>query len=153
MNPLRHYVYGSRQRVPLLHYSACLVYVANPLYSYGGMRLQSCMPKFQQALCKWPSDDFKQSLKNELETLEAGVLPLEKGVSQGGMVDDSNITVTVLNVRDSGIAIEAKLGVFFTEVVICCGCGDDPMPVNAYCEMQCLINKDTADAEFQVLEE
>jgi len=109
------------------------------------------MPKLQRALRDWPSDNFKQTLKNEIEAFERGVLPLEKGVSQGGMVDDSHVTVTVLNVQDSGTVIEAKLGIFFTEIVICCGCGDDPMPVNAYCEMQCLVNKETADVEFNVL--
>jgi len=108
------------------------------------------MLKLKQLIHHWPSGDFQRILKREIESLAPGSLPLHKGVSQGGMVDDSDISITVLNVHDTDTRIEAKLGVFFTEVVICCGCGDDPMPINAYCELLCTLDKKSAEMVFQV---
>lgn len=109
------------------------------------------MPKLLNSLRDWKSDSFAQTLKIEIENLRAGALPLEKGVSQGGLVDDSNIAVTVLGVTDDGDKIQANVGIFFVEVVGCCGCGDEPMANNAYCEMQIKIDKETAEAEMLVL--
>lgn len=93
---------------------------------------------------------FKQRLKFELENLKQGVLPLEKGLSQGGLVDDSDISVTVLNHQDDESKITAKIAVFFTELVGHCSCSDDfeLSAYNAYCEMRVCIDKQTAEVEF-----
>jgi len=109
------------------------------------------MPKLANSLHDWNTDVFSRTLKHELEHLPAGTLPLEKGVAQAGMVDDSNITATILNFSDNDKMIQAKVGIFFTEIVINCGCGDDPMPTNAYCEMRITIDKTTAKTEFNIL--
>lgn len=109
------------------------------------------MPKFLKSLRDWQSDSFAQSLKSEIESLETGSLPLDKGVSQGGYVDDSNIAVTVLSITDAGHAVWATVGVFFTEIIAGCSCGDDPMPQNAYCKLQVRIDKSTAETEFTVI--
>jgi hypothetical protein len=111
------------------------------------------MPTLACALRAWPSRSFAQALKRELEDLHIRYLPLEKGTTHGGMVDDDALTVTVLGVEETGEYILAKIGVFFTEIVICCGCGDDPMSVNAYCQMQVVINKQSAEASFELLED
>ena len=110
------------------------------------------MLNLKQSVNCWPSEEFQRILKKEVESLQCGSLPLEKGLSQGGMVDDSNITATILSVNDSGSKIKTKLGIFFTEIVICCGCGDDPMPVNAYCELVGVLDKKTADVVFHSCE-
>ena len=109
------------------------------------------MLKLPNILSTWNKVTFQQTLKSEIESLPAGSLPLEKGTTEGGYVDDSNISVTVLQTHDDEQFIQAKLGIFFTEIVICCGCGDDPTPKNAYCEIQVQIDKSTADAHFTVL--
>ncbi len=109
------------------------------------------MPKLANSLHDWNTDVFSRTLKHELEHLPSGSLPLERGVSQGGMIDDSNITATILNFSDNDKMIQAKVGIFFTEIVINCGCGDDPMPTNAYCEMRITIDKTTAKTEFNIL--
>lgn len=109
------------------------------------------MPKLLNSLHAWGSDSFFQTLKNELEQLEPGVLPLNKAVLQGGYVDDSRITATVLHANEDEHAIQARVGIFFTEIVINCGCGDDPMETNAYCLLQISIDKTTGQAEFEVL--
>ena len=46
--------------------------------------------------------------------------------------------------------IQAKVGVFFNEIIGGCSCGDDPLSENAYCELQVSIDKVTAEAEFSV---
>lgn len=105
------------------------------------------------SLQSWNTDSFSHNLKNEIESLSSGLLPLEKGTTQGGMIDDGHITVTVLTFSEGENSIQAKLGVFFTEIVICCGCGDDPMETNAYCEMLATIDKITAETAFVILNE
>ncbi|BCB26240.1 hypothetical protein SKTS_11260 [Sulfurimicrobium lacus] len=109
------------------------------------------MPKLANSLRNWPSAAFTQTLKDEIGALESGTLPLQKGVSQGGYVDDSNLTCTVLRVTDDERTIHARVGVFFTEIVASCGCGAEPMPQNAYCEMLVSIDKASAEAQFAVL--
>lgn len=106
---------------------------------------------FPTALRDWASDSFKQTLKSEIESLETGTLPLEKAISQGGYVDDSNITATILSISDDTRVIKAKTGIFFTEVVGGCNCNDDPVEVNAYCEIVINIDKKTARADIDVL--
>ena len=85
--------------------------------------------------------------------MKAASLPLHLGVSQAGMVGDEAITVMVLNSHDAGQKIEVKLGVFFTEIVINCGCGDDPMLINAHCELLISIDKLTAETTAQLFVE
>lgn len=109
------------------------------------------MPNFFHSLHAWPSVSFFQALKNELEQLEPGTLPLHKAVTQGGYVDDSHITATVFHAEEDNGAIHVRVGIFFTEIVINCGCGDDPMETNTYCTMQIRIDKDTGQAEFEVM--
>ena len=87
----------------------------------------------------------------ELEQLASGSLPLEKAVTQGGYVDDSHITATVLHADADAGAIHARAGIFFTEIVINCGCGDDPMETNAYCEMRIRVDKTTGQADFELV--
>jgi len=111
------------------------------------------MTTLANSLHDWNTDVFSRTLKNELEHLPAGTLPLDKGVAQGGMVDDNNLTASVLSFNENETAIQAKAGIFFTEIIINCGCGDDPMPTNAYCELQITINKTTAETEFRLFQD
>lgn len=111
------------------------------------------MIKLLNALNAWPSASFSQILKTELEHLETGSLPLDKAVRQGGYVDDSRITATVLSAKENATTIHARAGIFFTEIVINCGCGDDPMETNAYCELQISIDKTSGQTAFAVLQD
>jgi hypothetical protein len=109
------------------------------------------MLKLNAALQAWNTTAFAPTLKAGLEVLAPASLPLHEGVSQAGMVDDKPITATVLSSREREGAVETKVGVFFTEIVINCGCGDDPMPINAYCELLISIDKVTAEATITVV--
>lgn len=108
------------------------------------------MTKLIHALSDWKTDAFASTLRAEIMNLETGILPLEKGVFQGGYIDDSNIEVTVLGAADDEKHVHAHVGIFFTEIVACCGCGDEPMAQNAYCEVEVSINKTNAKAVFSV---
>lgn len=109
------------------------------------------MIKLLNSLDAWQSALFSQTLKNELEQLLPGSLPLYKAVRQGGYVDDNHVTTTILSFGEDAQTIQAKAGIFYTEIVVNCGCGDDPMETNAYCELQIWIDKTSGKAEFEVL--
>jgi hypothetical protein len=103
---------------------------------------------FRKSLSSWNSDTFASVVKQELESLDVDSLPLAQCTSQGGYVDEGPITATILSVRDQPDRIDVKAGIFFTEIVINCGCGDDPMPINGYGEMSVQIDKSTGHAAF-----
>lgn len=109
------------------------------------------MASFPNALRNWTSDSFNQVLKKEIENLKANTLPLANGISQGGHVDDSNITATILSVTDNQSVIDARTGIFFIEIVGGCNCNDDPIEINAYCELVISIDKTTAKASIVAL--
>ncbi len=108
------------------------------------------MTMLSDALHDWGTASFSRTLCEGLKGLESGILPLDQGVYQGGFIDDSDMEVTVLGVRDERNCIQADVGIFFTEIVACCGCGDEPMAQNAYCEIEIEICKFTAEAVFRV---
>lgn len=110
------------------------------------------MITFSQSLQHYPTKEFSRILKSEIEMCDKKLLPLEQGTMQGGYIGDDAITATVLRLVDQPGTIQAHVGIFFTEIVICCGCGDDPMPANSYCEMRFDINKQTAEAEIKVID-
>jgi hypothetical protein len=99
----------------------------------------------------WSGTDFSQVLKDEIESLGPGVLPLQQCTTQGGNIDDSDISVSVLSCGESGDTITAKLGIFFTEVVGGCNCHDDPVRENGYCEIGISIDMQTAIARLSPL--
>ncbi|MBT8130453.1 MAG: glucosamine--fructose-6-phosphate aminotransferase [Gammaproteobacteria bacterium] len=94
---------------------------------------------------------FEKILKRELEALPAGTLPLHRGTSRGGYVDDSDISTTVIHVEQGEHRVLCKVGIFFTEIIAGCSCGDDPFTENAYCELMVSIDKTTAETEIEVI--
>ena len=110
------------------------------------------MPKLPKSLSDWPSDTYARTIKNELQSLEQGTFPLEKGLTEGGKVDDSNITVSVFESSDNDQQIQTKVAVFFTELNGGCSCGGDaPYEMHAHCTLMVNINKSTAEATFEVV--
>ena len=110
------------------------------------------MPLLPNSLSDWSTDAYNRTIKNELQALEQGILPLEKGLNAGGKVDDSNITVTVFKSSDTEQKIQTKVTIFFTEMDGGCSCaGDDPYELHAHCTMVVSIDKSTAEANFEVV--
>lgn len=110
------------------------------------------MPGLAESLAHRGTDAFPHALKHEIESLPPATLPLYAGLTQGGLVDDTCLTATVLHTREERDAVFAKIGIFFTEIVAGCSCGDEPMAVNVYCELGVNLNRHTLEAEFQSLE-
>ena len=96
----------------------------------------------------WGGGAFPAALKRELRALPAGSLPLQRGTAQGGLVDDSDIAVTLLQATEEPAVLRLRIGVFFTEVVGGCSCGDDPVAANAYCELGLEIDRHDATVRF-----
>lgn len=111
------------------------------------------MIDFSECLSHYPSKEFSRQVKAVIEQCDRKQLPLEGATTQGGYISDEAITATILRVTDEGGHIQVLAGIFFTEIVICCGCGDDPMLVNAYGEMFFSIDKLTAETEIRIVQE
>ena len=109
------------------------------------------MLHLNQSLTAWNTSDFGSVLKKELEACNLDQLPLEKGTSQGGYAGTDSIAVTVNHFSDTDPALMGSVGIFFTEIVINCGCGDEPMSINAYCELRVSIDKSTAAARIVII--
>ncbi len=94
---------------------------------------------------------FAARLKTAITQLPPGSLPLQQATTQGGLVDDSQIAVTVLGSQRGDNEIVARVGVFFEEVVGGCNCHDDPVSVNGYCTLQVRIDANTGEAKFLLI--
>ena len=115
-------------------------------------KMQKSRPGLVNTLREWPHGSWKSVLKHEIEALPSGSLPLEKAVTRCGIVDDSDISVTVINACQNAVSIQAKLGVFFTEIVAGCVCGEDPTAENSYCELLAHIDKITGAVDFELIQ-
>ncbi len=109
------------------------------------------MTKLISSLKSWETENFKQTLKKEMEILTSDVLPLNKASCQGGMVDDSNISVLVHSVSSTESHLKIKTGIFFYEIIAGCNCNDAPIADNTYCEVLVSIDRKTAEACFSLL--
>ncbi len=111
------------------------------------------MTKLTQTLQHWDTELFNQCLKLEIKTIESGVIPLQKATTQGGIVNESNLGITVLSHKENTNTINVHIGLFFTEIVPSCSCGDEPLEINNYCELELSINKSTAEANFTLIDD
>lgn len=107
----------------------------------------------QRSCEHWNTDDFEATLKSEIAALPAGSLPLHLATNHGGMVDDSDIAISVLKASDDSNMIETKVCVFFSEKIGGCNCHDDPVSANLQCTMLVSIDKKDAVASFTLLDE
>ncbi|MFB1489081.1 MULTISPECIES: glucosamine--fructose-6-phosphate aminotransferase [unclassified Thiocapsa] len=82
---------------------------------------------------------FAAVLRGELLALPEGVLPIAG--EQGGLIDPASLGLTLLSSRADVERIEVAVGVFFTEIVGGCSCGDEPLSVNGYMELSLRIER------------
>lgn len=107
--------------------------------------------KLEKSLAAWGGSAFAATLKAELETLPPGEIPLQKAANWA--VDHAApILVSVLGVQASEAAITARLGIFFTETIAGCACGDAPMRQSAYADFEVTMDRATAEAHFLELD-
>jgi hypothetical protein len=113
------------------------------------------MLKLADALKAWGTPGFETALKEEIQELDPGALPLQQGLSQSSHVSDAKISVVVLNVSETADSICAKAGVFYAGVIAGSCCSDDPTPISEnteYCEVLFVINKNTAGTVVTLLD-
>jgi hypothetical protein len=106
------------------------------------------------ALVAWNTPDFKAVLKQELEQLGVGQLPLQEGLSISSYALDAPYTVLINGVSEDSGSIHTRVGIFYSGIIAGCNCSDDPSPVepqNEYCEVLVAIDKSTAQASFSLL--
>lgn len=107
-----------------------------------------------KSLNAWGTPAFEQILKEEIERLDVGVLPLQRGLSQGSYTDGKGLAVMIIGVTEEQQIIRAKAGIFYTAIIAGCSCADDPTPVDElaeYCEVQFDIDKTTAETKVTLL--
>lgn len=98
------------------------------------------------SLDAWGTDAFAATLKRQIEALPPGTLPLDRATAHGGRVSDAPLVATVIRAADAGSHLEARVGVFFAEVIAGCSCGDEPFDQPGYCELEVCIDKATGAA-------
>jgi len=94
---------------------------------------------------------LKVHFKAALESLAKEQLPLERCLSEGGVVDEVPFTVTIYNAALTEVGARAKIGVFFTEMVGGCSCGDGPYTINGYGEFEVVVEKTHSKVTFTIL--
>jgi hypothetical protein len=105
--------------------------------------------RFTKSLSAWGTPGFNDSLRDEIEQLNADLLPLQAGLSAGSHVLDKARRALVIAAAESAGAIRARVGIFYNSVIAGCSCADDPTPVdelNEYCEVTIDIDMTTAEA-------
>jgi hypothetical protein len=85
--------------------------------------------------------DFASALQRELAALPESLLPITG--DQGGRVDPSSIGVALLSAQVQADHILADIGVFFTETVGGCSCGDEPFVSQGYRQLTLTIDRET----------
>ncbi len=104
------------------------------------------------SLAAFPSPTFSATLLQELATLPATALPLQQGLTRGGVVDDTHLTFSLLHLEATAEEISVRVGALFTEIVINCGCGDEPHPLPAWCELEIRIHRQSAATRITLID-
>lgn len=106
------------------------------------------MIQLSKALRAWQSPDFEAVMKEEIERLDADLLPLQQGLSQSSHAKSDKLSARIISVAEEADCLRVKAGLFYTGVIAGCSCADDPTPVdeiNEYCEVRFDIDKRTAE--------
>jgi len=112
--------------------------------------------RLTKALSAWGTSDFAQVLKAEIESLDAGQLQLQRGLSTGSYAVADKLGAMIISVAEASNCIRAKAGIFYSSIIAGCSCADDPTPVDQsyeYCVVQLDIDKATAETTVVVLAE
>jgi len=114
------------------------------------------MIRLTETLNAWGTPDFEDVLKKEIEQNDAGLLPLQQGLSTSSYAIDGKFNVMIVGVSEAAGIIRVKAGIFYSGIIAGCSCADDPTPVNEeseYCVVQLDINQQTADTTVTLLAE
>jgi hypothetical protein len=114
------------------------------------------MMRLAETLNAWGTPSFEDVFKKEIERIDAGLLPLQQGLSTGNYALDGKFSVMIIGVSEQAGIIRVKAGIFYSGIIAGCSCADDPTPVSEeseYCVVQLDIDKQTADTTVALLAE
>jgi hypothetical protein len=114
------------------------------------------MIRLPDSVAAWPSANFADTLKRELEQQPAAALPLQAGLSSSSYAFGDRFSAMVIRASDEGASIGARVGIFYEGITAGCNCADDPTPVEPqpeYCEIELSIEKATALASLRLAQE
>jgi hypothetical protein len=112
------------------------------------------MIRLPRSVDAWGTSGFMDALKQEIEQLDAGALPLQQGLSRSSYVTERPFQAMILRVSEEARSIQVKAGIFYTGVIAGCSCADDPTPIdeqNEYCEVQFVIDRNTGETTATLL--
>jgi len=115
---------------------------------------KTTMIRLPKSLNAWGTPEFKAILKQEIEQLDAGLLPLQQGLAASSYVTDRPFQAMIIGASEEAGLIRVKAGIFYTGVIAGCSCADDPTPVgelNEYCVVQLGIDRKTAETTVSLL--
>ncbi len=111
------------------------------------------MMHLPETLKAWETPDFRTALKQELEQLPPGKLPLQQGLSQSSYALDSPVTAVLIGAESLPDRLQIRAGIFYQGIIAGCNCADDPTPVeaqNEYCEVLIVIDRRSAEASIRL---
>ena len=112
------------------------------------------MIRLPQTLSAWPTLEFNTVLKNEIEHLEADLLPLQQGLSRASHVLTDKLSAMPIAVAEEANCLRVTVGIFYSGIMAGCSCSDDPTPtdeIDEYCELRFDIDRQTAEAAVTLL--
>ena len=113
------------------------------------------MIKLTKTIQALNSDSCKKVAKEEIQSIEADLLPLQQGLSLSSYVGKMPFSAIILNIKEENNNLNIKTGIFYTGIIAGCNCSDDPSPTdeqNEYCELLFRINKETEETEVILLD-
>lgn len=112
------------------------------------------MIRLPQSLRAWPSTEFGTVLKDEIERLDADLLPLQQGLAHASYVSESKPTAIFIGAVEEPATLRVTVGILYAGIVVGCSCADDPTPIDEtseYCELRFDIDRKTAEATVVLL--
>ena len=112
------------------------------------------MINLPKTLAAWGSSAFEQAFKAETAALDAGVLPLQEGLSHSTNALADSFEFMLLSAREENEALVVTAGIFYQGIVAGCSCADDPTPVEPQtecCEVELTIRWPDARTEIRLL--
>lgn len=93
------------------------------------------------------------ALRLALQRLSPGTLPLHKACTQGGVVVEGDLGISLLRWAITGSQVRVRVGVFFNEIVGGCNCHDDPVAASRYAILCVRIARADGSAEIRLASE
>jgi hypothetical protein len=108
-----------------------------------------------ESLKAWNRESFDSTFKAELPML-GNALPLQEGLTSGSYALEKPLDILLLQKSADAGFIRMKASIFYQSLMPGCACAGDPTvedPQNEHITMLVSINRKTAEAIFQCLED